>query len=104
MVDQKWHLRYNTHIEMLTQEQIMYYAVLKCEYAVNDIIQQAGGVYNVSKINVGNKTLVRASNINNPAQVLTTSQDVARSIFTKPTSNLDSALEESFMICESVYC
>ncbi len=88
----------------------MWYSVLKREltlqekFAGSDVVIRAGGVYKVSKHLVDGQVGVRAVHVDELEKVMYFSPEEARGIFTTPTRNLDSAIEESFMVCEAVYC
>lgn len=85
----------------------MWYAVLQKEISwystllEKHIPVQAGRVYKVEK---DSPNFVRAVNVHNPADVLHFSKQEAKVLFTRPTKDLDSAMEESFMVCEREYC
>ena len=87
----------------------MWYAVLRKElmlqekFAGSTFTIPAGTVWVVKKDDaVG----VRADNIDEASDYapLFVTPKEAQMIFTKPTKDLDSAVEESFMVCEAVYC
>jgi hypothetical protein len=88
----------------------MWFSVLKRElnlqekFAGSTVVVRTGGVYKVSKHLVDGVVGVRAVHIDELEKVMYFSPEEARGIFTTPTKSLDSALEESFMICEAVYC
>ena len=87
----------------------MWYAVLRKEltlqekFAGSTFTVPAGTVWNVKKDDaVG----VRADNIDeaSPYGPLHFTVKEAQLIFTRPTKDLGSAVEESFMVSEAVYC
>lgn len=88
----------------------MWFSVLKREltlqekFAGSTLVVRAGGVYKVSKHLVDGVIGVMAVHVDEMEKVMYFTPEEARGIFTTPTRDLNSAMEESFMVCEAVYC
>ena len=85
----------------------MWYAVLRREltlqekFAGSTFKVMAGTVWIVKK---DAEHGVRADHIHNKYGPLFLDQEDARKIFTRPTKDIDSVMEESINVCEAVYC
>lgn len=86
----------------------MWYTVLKKEMTVNGVTAKAGTIYTAKKVELFiNEGWVQFTALDEQvAQLKETAlpQRMCKDWFTKPTKDLDSAMEESFMVCEAVYC
>lgn len=86
----------------------MWYSVLKIEFEANlsvdgsEQLLKAGTVFRVKKTKNGN---VHCSGVYSKNKCeFEVDQQTAKKIFTSPSNDLGSVTEESFMICEAVYC
>ena len=78
----------------------MWYAVLNKE----SMGFKAGSVFSCLSVS---KEEVEVNHIGSSKNMIvgwTMSKQVAKVAFTRPTRDLDSAMEESFMVCEREYC
>lgn len=95
----------------------MWYTVLKEEVKLStsfkdvsglrEVLYKAGTVMSATK---RENNLVRLDRMNGPDEFADSSEFIlmttneCKEYLTKPTRDFDDAIEESFMICESVYC
>ena len=89
----------------LTEKNVakIWYSALKIEHKSstgNDTLM-AGSVFSVKK---HSDTLVCCTELYGKQRTYFFTADYCRSAMTKPSVDLDSVMEESFMLCEAAYC
>lgn len=90
----------------------MWYTVAKKEFEVNGRVVKAGSIYKAKsfdfKIGLSYSepwvNFVAIDDMVASVPFVNIPKKACLDFFTKPVKDLDSAMEESFMVCERVYC
>lgn len=72
--------------------------------AIFKVWRQANGTVYAIKQNFGNETVTMKAITIDVGQPIAYSVEMARRTFTRPSTDIESVIEESIEICESTYC